>query len=74
MQNKLVTIATFSYPSELMIIKNILDNEQIKYFVMDQNTVQVFNFYSNAIGGIKLKVFEEDVENAIRILKDAQLI
>jgi len=67
---KIVTIATFTYPSEIAIIKGRLESDGIECFVKDELTVQVNNFYSNAIGGIKLQVRQNDVEQALIILKN----
>jgi len=37
---------------------------------MDENTTQIHNFYSNAIGGIKLQVSEADYDKAYSILHE----
>lgn len=64
----LVTINTYTFPHELAIHKSKLESMGIECFVKDELTVQVHNFYSNAIGGIKLQVKEDDAEAAIEIL------
>ncbi len=66
-----VTIYTFSYPHEAAIIQGRLEADGIETFLKDELTVQTHNFYSNAIGGIKLQVWEEDVEVALAILAEA---
>ena len=68
--DNLVTIITFTFPSELVIIRSRLESEGIECFVQNELTAQVQPFYSNAIGGIKLQVKEEDVAKAIEILKE----
>jgi len=65
-----VTVATFTYPTELAIIKGRLESEGIECYVKDEMTVQVYNFLSNAVGGIKLQVKQSDAEKAIEILKE----
>jgi DNA-directed RNA polymerase subunit RPC12/RpoP len=65
-----ITIATFTYPHEAVIIKGRLEAEGINCFLQDELTVQVNNFYSNAVGGIKLKVKRDEVEKAKEILKE----
>ena len=67
----LITIATYTYPHEMVISKSKLDANGIECFVRDELTVQVNNFYSNAIGGVKLDVREEDAERAVQILKES---
>ncbi len=66
----LVTIATFSHPLEAHIIKGRLETEGIWSFVADENTAVANWLYSNAIGGVKLQVREEDVESAQATLAD----
>ncbi len=69
--DNLVVIATFTYPHELAIIKGKLESEGIQAFTRDENTVQVYNLYSNAIGGVKLLVHSSDVEEALEVLREA---
>jgi len=66
---KLITLTTFEYPQESYIIKSKLESEGIYVFLKDELTVQSDNFISNAIGGVKLQVFEQDVEKAKVILQ-----
>lgn len=66
--NKLVTIKTFTYPHEAYVVRGKLESEGIETFMKDELTVQVHNFYSNAVGGVKLQVLEEDVERALSVL------
>jgi hypothetical protein len=68
--NNFVTIKTFTYPIDASIIRGKLESEGIECFIKDELTVQVDNFYSNAIGGVKLQVREKDVEHAVEILKE----
>ncbi len=66
--NRLVTIATFSYPTEAYIPKTKLESEGIWAFVADADTVTANWLYSNAIGGVKLQVKKDDVDRAVAIL------
>ncbi len=66
---KLTTIKTFTYPHEAYVIRARLESEGIETFLQDEMTVQVHNFYSNAIGGVKLQVREKDVAQAMKILQ-----
>lgn len=63
-----ITIKTFTYPHEAYIVQGKLESEGIRTFLKDEMTVQVYNFYSNAIGGVKLQIPEEDVDTALAIL------
>lgn len=59
---KLITVATYTYPHEMAISKSKLEAYGIECFVRDELTVQVNNFYSNAIGGVKLEVKENEAD------------
>jgi DNA-directed RNA polymerase subunit RPC12/RpoP len=63
-----VTIMTFTYPMELAVLRGRLEADGIECRVLDELTVQVNPFYSNAIGGVKLQVRESDIQKAIGIL------
>jgi ssDNA-binding Zn-finger/Zn-ribbon topoisomerase 1 len=67
---KLITVNTYTLPHELAIHRSKLESMGIDCFVQDELTAQVHNFYSNAIGGVKLQVRESDVEDALEILKE----
>lgn len=65
-----ITILTFNYPHEAYVIRSKLESEGIVVFLKDENTVQAYNFLSNALGGVKLQVRERDVEEAKQIIGD----
>lgn len=67
----LVTIASFTYPSDIAILRGRLESEGIRCVTKDETTVQVHHFYSQAVGGIKLQVPRSDAKRAIRILIEA---
>ncbi|MFV5694173.1 DUF2007 domain-containing protein [Flavobacterium sp. LB3P122] len=62
------TIASFNYSHEIIVLKHILDQEGISYFFENEMTLSVAPFYSNALGGIKLKVHLNDFEKVQQIL------
>jgi hypothetical protein len=68
----LVTIKTFTYAHELPIYQGWLEAEGIPCFTKDEYTIQINPFYSNALGGIKLQVKEEDVARAMEVLKELE--
>ena len=72
--NNWSTIISFTYPLEAHIAKGRLESEGIEVFIKDELTAQVNNFYSNAIGGVKLLVKDSDYENAYRILIESGYI
>lgn len=66
----LVTIGTFSHALEAHIVRGRLETEGVWSFVADDNMVIANWLFSNAVGGVKLQVREEDVELAQQILAD----
>jgi hypothetical protein len=72
--DNLITIKTFTYSSEVLVLRGRLESEGIECFVQDELTIQVDPFYSNTIGGVKLKVRESDLEKAMEILKEGGYI
>jgi len=67
-QTSLVTIATFSFPAEAYVAKSKLDSEGVWSFVADAEVVGMNWLYSNAVGGVKVQVKEEDEHRALQIL------
>lgn len=55
-----IVIATFTYPHEYAVLRLLLEKEQIAHVFENETIVTVSPFYSNAIGGIKLKIHEKD--------------
>ncbi|MDR0811205.1 MAG: DUF2007 domain-containing protein [Paludibacter sp.] len=69
-KEKLVTILTVNYPSDMYVIRAKLESEGIECFAKDEMTAQVFP--TSAIGGVKLQVLESNAERALEILKIEQ--
>ena len=68
MTPRLVTVATFNQPIEAHVVKGRLESEGIETFLADEHVISMNPFYSNAVGGVKVQVAEEDVEEALKIL------
>ncbi|WP_121666087.1 putative signal transducing protein [Mesonia aquimarina] len=68
MQN-FITLATFTYPFEYAVLKLLLEKEAIRFFFQNETLVGLVPFYSNALGGIFLKVHPEDYSQALKILQ-----
>jgi hypothetical protein len=71
MNNKLVTVAQFSHVVEAQMAQNFLKNNQIESVISDEHIVSVNWLFSNLVGGVKLKVAEEDFAAAEKILQNA---
>jgi DNA-directed RNA polymerase subunit RPC12/RpoP len=63
-----VTIRRFVWLADADIAKSILNSSAIDSFLADENIIRLHAFWSNAVGGVKLWVKDEDREEAIAIL------
>lgn len=68
MSDELVTIATFDNTVQAHLVRNQLAAAGIRATLVDEHTVGLNWALSNAIGGVKLIVREEDYDAAARIL------
>ena len=66
----MVTIARFSKAEDAHLLRMRLEAGGIPAFVQDEHLVQVIWFYSDAIGGIRVQVAEEDVAKARKLMKE----
>lgn len=70
MAGGLVTIAQYRDLPEAGLAKSKLEAAGIPCFLDNEYTVGVNWLYSNALGGVKLKVPEEDAEEAKAIIEE----
>lgn len=67
-------VISFTYPHEAHLAKSLLEASDINVIVKDEFTIQVNNFYSNAIGGVKILVEKSNAEEALFLLENAGYI
>jgi len=67
MNESFYTIAAFEYTADVQILKGKLESEGIAVFLKDEHTLNSDPLISQAIGGVKLQVFERDKERALAI-------
>lgn len=65
-----ITIATFNFTHEIIVLKSILENEGIPYLFQNENLIAVDPLASFAYGGIDLKVHPNDFEKVREILNN----
>lgn len=68
MEDVFELIGSYQYSSEAIIIKGKLESEGVKVFMRDNNTVDANPLYSNAVGGVKLFVNNNDYLKAKDII------
>lgn len=71
-EQKLVTLLSTLTPSEANLIKSMLTSEGIEVFLQDEIMSQIYP--STLLGGIKLQVWEQDVETVTDFLKEGGFI
>lgn len=57
----MMTIATFTTPDEAHLFRMKLGAAGIDAYVVDENMVQAYWLYSNAIGGVRVQIDEADL-------------
>ena len=63
-------LTTFPYSTEAQITKSKLESEDISVMLLDEKTVDSDPLISQAIGGVKLLVANEDFEKAVQIYNE----
>jgi hypothetical protein len=72
MSGRLTTVATFDLAAKAEMARNVLEGAGIQAVIADSEIVAMDWLISNAVGGIKVQVREEDAERAATVL-DGQL-
>lgn len=70
MVNHYTVLASFPYSTEAHITKSKLEEEQLRVMLADEKTVDSDPLISQAIGGVKLLVHNDDLEKAITIYRN----
>jgi hypothetical protein len=65
---KLVALRRFRDLPGALVAKGLLDSAGIKCFLSDQNTVRMDWLWSNALGGVRLWVREDDLPQSAALL------
>ena len=69
----MVTIRTCYSLPEAHVIQSHLEGSGIGVFLPDEMTVQNDWLWTNAIGGVRVQVLEEDAERAVEVLHEASV-
>lgn len=70
MQDNHTILAVFEYSTEAQVVKTKLESEDIRAILMDEKTIDSDPLISQAIGGVKLIVHNNDLEKAITIYNE----
>ena len=66
----MTTVATFTTPEDAHLFRMFLGSRGIQGVLLDEHFVQLFWNYSNAIGGVRLVVEDEDEDDAAKAYQD----
>lgn len=69
---ELITLKIFDNSIGAHILRTKLESENIQAFVFDEHSVGINPIYGQALGGVKVKVNESDLEQAELILKEIE--
>ena len=64
-----MTIATFGQAAQARLAKNVLDEAGVPAAISDESLVAMDWLLSNAVGGVKVQVWEEDADRAVAVLE-----
>jgi hypothetical protein len=67
---ELITLISFRDAVEAEIVKGRLEAYGIECYLKDSGIVSAHPFYANPVGGIKLQVWEEDVKQALEVIRE----
>lgn len=68
----LITFRTFDNPIDAHILRVKLESEGIVCYIFDEHTIGVNPLYSTALGGVKLKINEEDLIHAKNVVLELE--
>ena len=67
-QANLLTVAKFGNGIEAQLARTKLQSQKIESYIFDENMIALMPVYDLALGGVKLKVKDSDLERASKIL------
>src|SRR5580698_7627577 len=66
--NDLVTVAKYGNAMEAHLASTKLQSRKIKSYVFDENLISLMPVYDIGLGGVRLKVKENDLDKASKLL------
>jgi len=66
----MVTIGRFTKPEDAHLVRTRLAAGGVESFLRDEHTVQMYWLYSDAMGGVRLQVLDQDAARAREILAE----
>ncbi len=73
MQDNYTILTIFENSTEAHLLKSKLDSSSIRTSLMDEKTIDTDPWMSQAIGGVKLLVHNDDLEKALHIYNEIRV-
>jgi hypothetical protein len=67
--DKIITFESYYDPMLAHIVRSRLEANGIHCFIADENTIGANPLYNQAVGGVKIKIFERDLAKCREILE-----
>lgn len=71
MEDKIIVYTSYYNPIEANIVKSKLQDSDIPCFLTDENISTINPLYNQAVGGVKLNIFERDIEKINLLLAES---
>ena len=68
--NQMQTVATFSRGEDAYLFRSFLVSEGLDAYVFDEYVPQLFWYYTQAVGGVRVVVSEDDFEAAKKLYQE----
>ena len=72
MRDNYTILTVFEYSTEAHLMKSRLDSDGIRTLLMDEKTIDSDPLISQAIGGVKLLVHNDDLKKALNIYNEVR--
>lgn len=65
-----VVAAIYTYSYEFAVLRLILEQKNITHFFQNETMLNILPFHSHALGGIRLMVHPDDLNEVLQIIDD----
>jgi DNA-directed RNA polymerase subunit RPC12/RpoP len=69
---EIVTLKVFDNAIDAHLLKTRLESEGINCYLLDENMVTLNPLYNISVGGIKLRIHKDDLEDAAAIVREIE--
>jgi hypothetical protein len=70
MEDRVTTLKTYDTMVDAMVDQEILQQNNIDCFIGNEQIVELYPMFSDVDNGLKIVVFEKDVERALKLIEE----